>query len=41
MATGEAVPANREYDAEPRQIASWGHLAGYLAIILLRLFMAQ
>ena len=34
MATGEAVPANREYDSgKPRQIASWGHLAGYLAII--------
>lgn len=34
MATGEAVPANREYDGgKPRQIASWGHLAGYLAII--------
>ncbi|HKV91222.1 MAG TPA: hypothetical protein VJW20_01600 [Candidatus Angelobacter sp.] len=33
MATGEAVPANQEYEDKPRQIASWGNLAGYLAII--------
>jgi uncharacterized protein len=31
--TNEAVPATQEAAGKPRQIASWSHLAGYLAII--------